>query len=47
MSTDPDKMKDPYSKQNMMKIARSYANGETLPPIIIKRHEDKSSIFCS
>jgi len=41
----PDKMKDPKSKQNMMKIAKAYHMGEKIPPIMVKRHEDKYMVL--
>ena len=41
----PDKMRDPKSKQNMMKIAKSYAMGETIPPIMVRKHENKFMIL--
>jgi ParB-like chromosome segregation protein Spo0J len=36
----PNKMKDPTSKQNMMKIAKAYSMGEKIPPIMVKKHDN-------
>ena len=41
----PSKMKDPRSKQNMMKIAKAYNMGEKIPPIMVKRHEGKYMVL--
>lgn len=36
----PDKMKDPTSKQNMANIAKAYAQGKTIPPIMVRQHDN-------
>lgn len=36
----PDKMKDPKSKQNLEKITRAYAQGESIPPIMVRQHDN-------
>ena len=41
----PNKMKDPNSKQNMMKLAKAYHMGEKIPPIMVKKHEDKYMVL--
>ena len=41
----PDKMRDPKSKQNMLKIAKGYKMGDSIPPIMVKKHNDKYMIL--
>lgn len=40
-----DKMKDPSSATNMKNIANSLLKGETVPPILLRRHEDGYQIL--